>query len=204
MRRVLTTAAMLIAIAALAAGTAVAQNGDGSWTAPKTPFGHPDLQGVWANNNATPLQRPEVLGDREFLTDEELAALQSRANELFALDGGDAAFGDSVFTAALNDAKDFTSRDRATGNYNQFWLVRTRLEQSHLARYRPAQWPAAGDDAGGQDAGPPTAARGGDGTPRGPMIGAWASAVSASARRGSGRATTATTSSSRRRIMWSS
>ena len=123
MRRVLTTAAMLIAIAALAAGTAVAQNGDGSWTAPKTPFGHPDLQGVWANNNATPLQRPEVLGDREFLTDEELAALQSRANELFALDGGDAAFGDSVFTAALNDAKDFTSRDRATGNYNQFWLV---------------------------------------------------------------------------------
>ena len=123
MRRTLTIATALMAITALATGTAFAQDGNGSWTAPKTAFGHPDLQGVWANNNATPLQRPEVLGDREFLTEEELAALQSRAEELFALDGGDAAFGDSVFTAALNEVRNFTSRDRATGNYNQFWMV---------------------------------------------------------------------------------
>ena len=93
------------------------------WTAPRTSFGQPDLQGVWANNNATPLQRPEVLADRAHLTDEELSAIQSRADELFALDGNDAAFGDSVFTAALAEAKNFTSRDRATGNYNQFWMV---------------------------------------------------------------------------------
>ena len=123
MRQTLTIATALVALAALAAGTAAAQNGDGSWTTPKTPFGHPDLQGVWANNNVTPLQRPEVLGNREQLTDEELAALRSRAEELFALDGGDAAFGDSVFTAALNEVENFTSRDRATGNYNQFWMV---------------------------------------------------------------------------------
>ena len=123
MKGTLSIAAAALAVTALAAGTAAAQSGDGSWTAPRTPFGHPDLQGVWANNNATPLQRPEVLGERETLTEEELAAIRSRAEELFALDSGDAAFGDTVFTEALNEAESFTSRDRATGNYNQFWLV---------------------------------------------------------------------------------
>src|ERR1044071_3100346 len=28
-----------------------------TWSAPRTPDGHPDLQGVWANNNVTPLDR---------------------------------------------------------------------------------------------------------------------------------------------------
>ena len=120
-RRSLHVAVVLVAGMAFLAGTASAQ--DESWTAPRTAFGHPDLQGVWANNNATPLQRPEVLGEREVLTEEELAAIQSRAEELFALDAGDAAFGDSVFTAALNEVESFSSRDTATGNYNQFWMV---------------------------------------------------------------------------------
>ena len=119
----------VLAVFVLTAGAAGAQGSgaepadDAAWTAPRTAFGHPDLQGVWANNNATPLQRPEVLGDRERLTDEELAAIRSRAEELFALDAGDAAFGDSVFTAALNEVESFSSRDTATGNYNQFWMV---------------------------------------------------------------------------------
>ena len=102
---------------------ATAQGSADESTVPRTADGHPDLQGVWANNNATPLQRPEILGDREVLTDEELAALQSRAGELFADDSGDAAFGDSVFAAALAEADTFTSRDTSTGNYNQFWMV---------------------------------------------------------------------------------
>ena len=45
------------------------------WTVPRTPDGRPDLQGVWANNTATPLERPEILGDKATLTDEELARL---------------------------------------------------------------------------------------------------------------------------------
>jgi hypothetical protein len=36
-----------------------------SWTAPRTPWGHPDLQGVWNNAVTTPMER---------LTDEETAA----------------------------------------------------------------------------------------------------------------------------------
>jgi hypothetical protein len=46
---------------------------------PRTPRGHPDLQGFWANNNATPLERPEAFGNKGTLTDEELAELKERA-----------------------------------------------------------------------------------------------------------------------------
>lgn len=97
-----------------------------AWTSPRTPWGHPDLGGVWANNNATPLERPKELEGRQFLTEEEVAELQKVAGELF--DGnGDAAFGDAVFLAALRNVKErglgYTSSDGRTGNYNSFWLV---------------------------------------------------------------------------------
>jgi len=42
------------------------------WTAPRTPWGHPDLQGIWDNGTTTSLERPKEFSDREFLTDEEL------------------------------------------------------------------------------------------------------------------------------------
>ena len=112
-------AAFAVALAVSFPVTAVAQD----WTVPRTPDDQPDLQGVWANNNVTPLQRPEVLGERTTLTDEEVAALQARAGELFSDESGDAAFGDSVFASALAEAESFSSRDAATGNYNQFWMV---------------------------------------------------------------------------------
>src|SRR5258705_12208851 len=67
-----------------------------TWTPPRAPDGHPDIQGVWANNNATPMQRPKVLADRTSLTDEEVAKLRKKAAELY--DGtGDTEFGDTVF-----------------------------------------------------------------------------------------------------------
>ena len=40
-----------------------------------TPWGDPDLQGIWSYATITPLQRPGALADREFLTDEEVAQL---------------------------------------------------------------------------------------------------------------------------------
>ena len=52
-----------------------------SWTPPKTPWGEPDLQGIWPLNHliATPFQRPEKYGDRRFMTEEEFAAAQKGA-----------------------------------------------------------------------------------------------------------------------------
>jgi hypothetical protein len=62
-------------------GTAAAQQPAATkpgWTPPKTPWGEPDLQGIWPLNHliGTPLQRPEKFGERRFLTDEEFAAAQ--------------------------------------------------------------------------------------------------------------------------------
>ena len=93
-----------------------------NWTVPRTADGHPDLQGVWANNNATPLERPAALAGKALLTDAEVAALSAKAAELFSGDG-DAAFGDDVFTAVVTGARKFTSSDPTTGTYNQFWIA---------------------------------------------------------------------------------
>jgi hypothetical protein len=42
---------------------------------PKTPWGEPDLQGIWTNDYETPLQRPARYANKEFFTDEERAEL---------------------------------------------------------------------------------------------------------------------------------
>jgi hypothetical protein len=92
---------------------------------PRTPSGHPDLSGTWSHNSATPLQRPLELAGRTTLTDAEMAALKKTAAELFNGET-DAAFGDSVFMAALRKVQGtsngFTSTD-TTGNYNHSWIV---------------------------------------------------------------------------------
>ena len=93
------------------------------YSVPKTAAGQPDLQGVWANNLATPLERPKELANKAVLTDEELNQLKAKAARLFASGGGDAVFGDGLYTAVLAEADKFVSTDGKTGDYNQFWLV---------------------------------------------------------------------------------
>ena len=67
--------AILIALGLLAPIGADAQ----SSSVPRLPDGRPDLQGVWDFSSVTPLQRPEELADKEFLTEEDAAALEARA-----------------------------------------------------------------------------------------------------------------------------
>jgi len=74
------------------------------WTPPLTRDGQPDLQGVWLNNAATPLERPKALEGRQFLTDAEVAELKRRAARIFdAASGSSFAAGDNVFLTALAD-----------------------------------------------------------------------------------------------------
>jgi hypothetical protein len=51
------------------------------WTAPRTPDGRPDLQGIWTDNTVTPFERPKHLGSKEFYTDQEFAELAKRARQ---------------------------------------------------------------------------------------------------------------------------
>jgi hypothetical protein len=104
-----------------------AKTANENWKASRTADGQPDLQGVWANNNVTPLERPKVLEGRPFLTEQEVSALQKKSAELFDNGNSDAAFGDSVFENVLANVKGtksgFKSVDGETGDYSSVWLV---------------------------------------------------------------------------------
>jgi len=49
-----------------------------SWIQPRTPDGQPDLQGYWTNGSYVPLERPKELGDKEFYTEAEAAAVEKK------------------------------------------------------------------------------------------------------------------------------
>ncbi len=71
---------------------------------PRTPWDQPDLQGVWNYSSDIPLQRPSRYGEREFLTEEEIAEIQARRT---AIDE----FSDAAIpNGGLNEA------------YNDFWV----------------------------------------------------------------------------------
>lgn len=72
---VLATLSFVIAVTGI---TVTSQSS--TWTQLRTSWGDPDLQGIWTNENTgTPMQRPAKYGDREFLTDEEVAELEAQA-----------------------------------------------------------------------------------------------------------------------------
>ena len=113
-QRSLTAVFIGIAVVALAPPLAAAQSAESE--APRTPWGAPDLQGVWDFRSLTPLERPEELGDKAFLTAEEAAALEQEAiqrnDDLLNRPPEDATAGGSV------DVRD----DGSPGFYNNFWL----------------------------------------------------------------------------------
>jgi hypothetical protein len=64
--------------AAQAKGSAdagAAQRTNPHWKAPRTAWGHPDLEGIWTTDDmrGVPMSRPQQFGDRRYLTDAEFA-----------------------------------------------------------------------------------------------------------------------------------
>jgi hypothetical protein len=112
-------------LAAQSAGTVDQSKTGTAYKVPRTPDGHPDLQGVWSNNSVTPMTRPTQWKDRATVTDAEVEELKALAAK--AVDpSGDAIFGNFVqMVLNLKDSGKFNqvSYDPTTGNYNQFWMA---------------------------------------------------------------------------------
>ena len=105
----------ILTLVALAPASALAQ-GD----VPPTPWGDPDLQGVWDFRTITPMERPEDRAEQEFLTSEEAAALEQAALDRNAEL--------STRPARRTEADPTGNVDRgvdgAPGSYNNFWFDR--------------------------------------------------------------------------------
>ncbi|HVV44744.1 MAG TPA: hypothetical protein VHC72_06050 [Bryobacteraceae bacterium] len=70
------------------------------YSPPRTPDGHPDLQGVWSNATIIPLERPKDLAGKRTFTEQEFAEYQKK-----------------VFARSNRDRPNQTG----VGTYNAFW-----------------------------------------------------------------------------------
>lgn len=102
-----------------------------TWTAPLTPDGKPDLQGVWTNNTVTDLERSKALAGKEFYTEAELKELQKQERQRLIVtetEGQPAANHSGVEGAAADDVHyDFSQfgLDRAQAKLS--WSRRTSI-----------------------------------------------------------------------------
>ena len=69
--------------AALVVAFGVASSGQTRSAVPRTPWGHPDLQGRWTNSTVTLVERPVEFGAKEYFTEEEAAEYSKTALERF-------------------------------------------------------------------------------------------------------------------------
>src|SRR5262245_45297007 len=79
MRRVELILVSIAVVGGYSMAAGAAENSPAKWTAPRTPHGHPDLQGVWTNATITPLERPAELGERRSLSEAEARTMETRA-----------------------------------------------------------------------------------------------------------------------------
>src|SRR5215475_12805017 len=77
----------VITVAVAAAVAAISVSIEPTWAqAPtlKTPWGEPDLQGIWTDENDTPLQRPAKYAAQEFFTSAQRAELDETRTAVLA------------------------------------------------------------------------------------------------------------------------
>ena len=109
-------AAVALACAVLAPAAAAGQTAEDA--VPRTGWGAPDLQGVWDFRSITPMERPDELGDRAFLTEEEAANIEQET----------LARNEELLNRPARRTEVTASVDRgeegAPGFYNNLWLDR--------------------------------------------------------------------------------
>jgi hypothetical protein len=93
------TAAIVFGVAPLA--------GQSRGTSARTPWGEPDLQGLWSNKTITPLERPVALGTKEFYTEQEMQERERQA-----------------IVRATDEARGTDAKSDVAGAYNDFWWDR--------------------------------------------------------------------------------
>jgi len=78
----MTSMTRTVLVSLLATGIAAAQAPKPRvYVPPKTPWGDPDLQGLWPGSVNIPLQRPDSLGDRDTLTEQEVKARDTASKQ---------------------------------------------------------------------------------------------------------------------------
>ena len=82
-----------------------------TWNAPRTPWGDPDLQGVWNDATSTPLQRPGGVGDQQVLRDDEVVGFQ-----------------DDLAYNLTRDRRDGGPEIDVNRAYNEHWMDARRLK----------------------------------------------------------------------------
>src|SRR5256886_7610302 len=82
-----------------------------AWTPTRTPWGDPDLQGVWNDATSTPLQRPSSRAGKDVLSDEE-------ANE----------FQQELAFDLTRDRRDGGPEADVNRAYNDHWMDARRLK----------------------------------------------------------------------------
>ncbi|MCY4122769.1 MAG: hypothetical protein OXG72_17815, partial [Acidobacteria bacterium] len=97
----LATACAMLVAGTIAVPYAQSTSGE-AYTAPRTPWGVPDIQGIWTNATLTPIERPEALAGQDVLTAEEAAAFETSSAEARAAS-------DRFIPGNV-------------GAYNQFWM----------------------------------------------------------------------------------
>src|SRR5688572_31881956 len=95
----------------LPTGIAGSTAGAESWTPPRTPWGDPDLQGIYNYGTSTPLQRPQQVGDKQVLSDEEAAALQA-----------------DIAQRLDRDRRDGGAQADVSRSYNDVWMDPARMK----------------------------------------------------------------------------
>jgi hypothetical protein len=106
---ILCCASVVIALSSAAFGA--------EYKAPRLADGTPDLQGVWTNVSATPLERAQSLGTRRTYTPDEVAKIEGTAKARVDNDSKPSDPNAKIAAAALPPV----------GNYNQFWTDRGML-----------------------------------------------------------------------------